>query len=113
MHDFRISDFNPTIIDFNLVADFHVIVEDHFLATTYDNGADFHRSQPVIMEMSDESTIEIDCEVGDVLDAIANVTGTICTHAGRRLRDKMIEDSDIMRCQIPEHIDVSLDETQV
>ena len=85
MHDFRVGDFDPAVVDLDLVADLHVIVEDHFLATADDDGANFHRREPVVVEMGDEPTIEIDREIGDVLDAIADVAGTVGTDAGGRL----------------------------
>src|SRR5262245_31630671 len=63
--------------------------------------------------MGDEATVEVHCQVGDVLDAVADVAGATGTDAYRWFLDEMVQDGDVVRCQIPEHVDIALDEAEV
>ena len=113
MDDFCVGDVHPTVVDLDLLADLHVIVEDHFLAAADDDGADFDRGQPVVVEMGNEAAVEIHGQIGDVLDPIADVAGAIGTDAHRRFLDEMVEDGDVMGCQIPKDVDVALNQAEV
>ncbi len=58
---------NPLVVDAHLLAVFHVVIDDHLLASSYQRAADLDGRQPVQMEVRDQIALKLHCHVRNVL----------------------------------------------
>src|SRR5262249_35967063 len=103
------------VIDFDLFHRLQVVVHDTLATSTDDEVPYFNRAQPVDVERRQEAVAEIEIEVSHVFDFahLLGVAGAESREAARESPHEVIQNGQIVRRQIPHHINVMLEQTQV
>src|SRR5437867_3012564 len=60
-------DGDTLVVDLDLLARLEIVVHDHFAAATNERAAHLHGREPVHMQVRDETVLEEERQVGDVL----------------------------------------------
>ena len=90
-----------------------VIPNQHFLLTANEGCSYFHGRKPVDVDVRDNVFGIIKGEIGNVFHVTAEMSGAGGNNSLRFLADDIIHDGDIMRSQIPDDINVMLEQTEV
>src|ERR1043165_5260867 len=101
------------VVDANLLGRLDVVVDDHAAAAGDERAAGFEGREPVEGEVGDQRVVEAELHVGDVLKARLDVAT-----AGRHQRcglapDDVIHDGEVVRGQVPDDVNVVLEESEV
>src|SRR6185503_17871962 len=89
-------------------------VENNALARTGKNDLPhFHRRQPVDVERRHHLVAVVNVYVGDVLDVGVGVRAAPCRDAARGVPDDVVDDRQVVRRQVPDHVDVVLEQAEV
>jgi len=104
---------NPLIINLYFLIRFHIIIDNHLLGAGYQNLAQFHRRQPVDMDMRQKIVGVINGQIGYVFDARIKMTGSDGADKFRFASQHIIHNRNIVGRKIPNHIGSRPEKAQV
>src|SRR5579863_6982434 len=90
-----------------------VVIDNHALAADDGHFTDFARVQPAAADHGRALLAEAEAHGRDVLDARRDVRAAAAVHRHRLLFHDVQDDGDVVRRQIPGHVDVLLEQSQV
>src|ERR1700730_16745474 len=109
----RVMDHGDSlVVNLDLLGRFHVVVENHLPAAPNERSANLHGSQPVEVEVGDHTAFEMGGNIGNVLEWTIEV---LHARGGNRHRfgiAQVIHDGKIVWRQIPDHVDIALDQAK-
>ena len=100
------------VVDANLLARVHVVVDQHLLLAADEHLPDFYRRQPVDVEVAQQAVVEVHGDVGDVLVLKVGDASAVGRHRDRALVDQVVHDRQVVRRQVPDDVGVLLKETR-
>ena len=101
------------VVDAHLLGRLDVVVDDHAAAAGDERAADFDGREPVEVEVCDQRVVEAQLDVCDVLDAGFNVATARSRQRRGRAPDDVVHDREVVRGQVPDDVDVALEEAEV
>ena len=105
---------DAAVVDLDLLVGVEVVPDEHLLVAADQGLADLDRAEPVDVEMGDESVaLELDGDIGDVFESALEVDGAVGRDGHRLLVDDMVHDRKVVGGQVPDDVDVVLEEPQV
>lgn len=109
------GDGDSAVIDFDFFVSVQIVVDESLLASADEEAADFDGAEPIDVEGGEESVSEVEVEVSDVFDATGAlcVAGTEGGEASGESADEEVDNGEVMRCEVPDDVDVMLEESEV
>ena len=108
-----VAEFYAFVVYFHLLADFQIVVHDHLAAAANQRPPKLDRRQPVHVHVRDGRILEKERQVGHVLRLAADMSSASGRHRAWLDRHHVVHDREIMDRQIPNDVDVGLEDTQV
>ena len=106
------GELDRLVIDANFLARIEIIVDNHPLIATDQRLAQFDRREPLAMYMRD-SRSEIEREISDARRLITDRVDRDGGYRNRLLRQNVIEDGEVVNRQIPKHVHIALEESEI
>src|SRR6188768_4179005 len=103
----------PHIVDADFFVRLQIVVNDHSPRTNNGHIADFSRFKPATLDRGESVMGKEQGHVSDVLDLGSNMRVSLAVNGNGELAEDMQNDRNIMRRQVPRHIDVLLEQTQI
>ncbi len=104
---------HPGVINPDLLHRLDVIVDDHFAGSNDRHLAHLAWFQPTALDGGELPALEGQGKVGNILDARRDVGVSLAVDEAGNLTEQMKDDRNIMRSQIPNHVDVLLKQPQI
>ena len=109
----RRSPGDAAVVDLDLLARLQVVVDDHLAAAADQRAPHLDRREPVDVDVRDQAVVEEAGQVRDVLRPARRRAPCRSRDRRRPLRRAGVHDREVVDRQIPEHVDVALEQPQV
>jgi hypothetical protein len=113
VHGLARRDVDAAVVHAELLARLDVIVDEHTPAAADEHLADLDRREPVDVQVCDEARRIVQGQVGDIHQPARCVRRAGGRHGARALGDEIVDDGEVVRREIPEHVGVALEEPEI
>src|SRR5262249_24659241 len=101
------------VVNLDRLPEVEVVINEAFFAAADDEVPHLDRAMPVDMKGSEQAVAEIQVEISDVLLVGPGMAASHGRHAARQTAQQKIDNGQIVRGQVPEHVDIVLHQAQV